>query len=90
MNRDRILYRIHTQWQEELERYVGRLLPSSGFFLVRGVGSWLGFLEEGCVIEYIGESGDRPALIAAARAIKSRYSQEAVYLTETDIRLTEV
>ncbi len=85
---ERITYSIHTEHKGNLPTLV------SGFFecfaIFDGTGFWRGVPEKAARIDIIALPKDRPAVQALARKIRLANSQEAVYITETQVTLSEI
>lgn len=82
------LYRIHTEDRDNLPELMARYFGS--FTLLRGTGYWDNTQEQAAVIEILAEPCDRWKVMAAADTIREVNRQESVYVTSSDVMLTDV
>ena len=82
-----LLYTVLTEWKDNLHTLTSNFVE--GATITRGVGLWQGTKEDSARIEIIGSIEDGKAVADLATAIRNVNNQTAVYVTETDITLTE-
>lgn len=84
---ERVTFSIHTEARENLA------VLASGFFdcfaIFEGTGYWKGVPEKAARIDIIAFPEARALVNTLAHAIRAANKQEAVYITETDVRLSE-
>jgi hypothetical protein len=85
---ERITFSIHTEYRENLASLAAGVFEC--FAIFEGTGYWRGIPEKAARIDIIAAPSERVAVQTLARVIQLENKQEAVYVTETEVRLLEL
>ncbi len=85
---ERITFSIHTEHKDNLPALVSDAFEC--FAIFEGTGFWKGIPEKAARIDIIGTHTDRIKVQTLARWIQIENEQEAIYVTETAVTLTEL
>ena len=70
---------------DELNEFLMCEVPLEGYTLIKAQGVWNGEREDTTILRVISYGNDLEIVRAIGRAYKTRFGQEAVYLTVTDV-----